>query len=69
MKSGTVLRNGEVNITIPDVIKNPGEDCIINTSATFLSILDSGAVICPALNILALDKITIERNVDPTILY
>ena len=69
MKSGTILRNGEANITISEVMRNPEEDCVINASASFLSILDSGAAICPALNVLALNKITVERNIDPTILY
>lgn len=69
IKSGTILRNDEVDITIPEVIKDSEKDCVISISASFLSISDSGAVICPALNILALNKITVERNINPTILY
>lgn len=69
IESGTISRNGEVDIIIPKAIKDSEKSFVIGISASFLSILDSRAVICPALNILALNKITIERNVNPTVLY
>lgn len=69
VKSETILRNGEADIMIPRILKNRRVDCVINVSATFLDIKESRAVIGPVLDVLALDKIIIERNVDPTILY
>lgn len=69
IKSETIIRNGEADIMMPETLGDNRVNHIISVSATFLDVRGSRAVISPVLDVVALDKIVIERNVDPTIPY